>query len=107
MGRMGGVLGRREGAVGGLVLAVVEWVGVAGGMEEGVWEMVEGGLGGGKGRDQGEGRSGLRVGRGREVLERLNADMLWVVEERERVRRGGRGLEKPVVEGVVFGDVDL
>lgn len=109
MGRAGGVLGRREVAVGGLVLGVVEWVGVRGGMEEGVWEMVEGGFGGGggKGGDIGEGRSGLRGGRGREVLEGLNADMLWVVEERERVRRGGRALGKPVVEGVVFGDIDL
>ena len=40
-------------------------------------------------------------------MEGLNADMLRLGEERERVRRGGRGLEKPVVEGVVFGDVDL
>jgi hypothetical protein len=112
MGRVGGLLGRREGAVGGLVLGVVEWVGVGGGMEEGVWEMVEGGAGGGGGRegreaDMGERGRGLMEGRGREVLEGLNADMLWLVEERERVRRGGRGLEKLVVEGVVFGDVDL
>lgn len=104
MGRVGGVLGRREGAVGGLVLGAVEWVGAEGEMEEGLWEMVEGVVGEGGGR---EGRSGLRDGRRREVLEGLNADMLWVVEERERVRRGGRALEKPVVEGVVFGDVDL
>jgi len=94
------------------VLGVVEWVGVGGGMEEGVWEMVEGGAGGGGGRegreaDMGERGRGLMEGRGREVLEGLNADMLWLVEERERVRRGGRGLEKLVVEGVVFGDVDL
>lgn len=112
MGRVGGVAGRREGAVGGLVLGVVEWVGVGGGMEEGVWEMVEGEVGGGGGRegreaDVGERGRGLMEGRGKEVLEGLDADMLWLVEERERVRRGGRGLEKPMAEGVVFGDVDL
>lgn len=119
MGRVGGVLGRREGAVGGLVVGVVEWVGAGGEMEEGVWEMVEGGVGGGDGggrdgggregreRDVGERGRGLLEGREREVLEGLNADMLWLVEERERVRRGGTGLEKPVVEGWVFGDVDL
>jgi hypothetical protein len=75
-----------------LVVTVVRDVGVDGRMEDGVFEML-----GGLVRDR------LDV---REVLEALNADALWLVEERARIKEGGRPLVRPeAMEGVVFRDV--
>lgn len=88
MGRAG-ASERKARGVGGLVEAVVEWVGVGGEMEGGVWDVVA--------------RFGCReAGVGRGVLEGLNADVLWLVEERERVGRGGKGVERPRVGGWEF-----
>ncbi len=81
-------------AVVGLVVAAVEWVGVAAEMEDGVFEML-GGWGDARG------------GEVRRCLEGLNADALWLVEERKRVEGGGVRLKAPRVEGVVFREMDI
>lgn len=83
-------------AVMGLVGAVVEWVGLTGEMEDCIWGLV------GEGLERGDGDA-LRVLR--RVLEGLNADMLWLVEERVRVKKGGEVLERPVFEGVEFPEI--
>lgn len=81
-------------AVVGLVCAVVEWVGVTAEMEDGVFEMV-GEWGGEKG------------GEVRRVLEGLNADALWLVEE-AKLRKEGRGrLEVPGGDGGRFKEVEF
>ena len=97
MGR-GGAKQRGWEAVLGLVGAVVEWVGISGEMEDGVWELVGEGVDGGNGE-------GVRLLRG--VLEDLNADALWLLEEKARLKRGGEVLERPVFEGVEFPEVRL
>lgn len=97
MGR-GGAKQRVWEAVLGLVGAVIEWVGISGEMEDGVWELM------GEGVDRGNGE-GVRLLRG--VLEDLNADALWLLEEKARLRRGGEVLERPVFEGVEFPEVRL
>lgn len=94
MGR-GGAKQRVWEAVMGLIGAVIEWVGISGEMEDGVWELV-----GGEGNGE-----GVRLLRG--VLEDLNADALWLVEEKARLRKGGKVLERPVFEGVEFPEVRL
>lgn len=77
-----------------LLLTIVRDVGVSAEMEDGVFEMLGGLVG-----ERGDVRS---------VLEELNADALWVVEERRRRAKGGERLVKPEeVDGVVFGDVEL
>jgi hypothetical protein len=43
----------------------------------------------------------------RRCLEGLNADALWLVEERKRVEGGGVRLKAPRVEGVVFREMDI
>ena len=96
-----GIAGRRWEALGRLVAEIVKWVGVTAEMEEEVWEMAS--------KDQEAGR-GLCLGGGmelRETLEALNADAMWLIEERGRVRKGGGKLVKPAIEGVVFRDVQL
>ncbi len=76
------------------MVAAVEWVGVGAEMEDGVFEML-GGWG-----DAGGGEV-------RRCLEGLNADALWLVEERKRVEGGGVRLKAPRVEGVVFREMDI
>ena len=78
----------------GLIVTVVRGVGVDWEMEDGVFEML-GGLVGER-RDV------------REVLEGLNADALWLIEEQARIKGGGRALVRPeAAEGVVFRDVSF
>lgn len=77
-----------------LMLVMVKDVGVSAEMEDGVFEML----------------GGLAAERAdvREVLKELNADALWVVEEKARRTRGGERLVKPEgVDWVEFGDVEL
>lgn len=80
-----------------LLLLVVGDVGVNEDMEDGAFEAL-GGLAGER-KDV------------RSVLEGLNADALWLVEEKARRNNGGVKLEKPVkLQGIVgweFADVDL
>lgn len=85
----------------GLVVVIVEYVGITREMEDGVFEML----------------TGEALGRGREVvrecLEGINADMLWLVEEgrewKGKQDDGGerRWKEKPVVKGWEFKDVEF
>ena len=127
--RRGGMKWRVWDGVVELLLGVVRDVGVGDGEgvgEKGVFEMlrpwvVEGGGGreGGKlgrvvkmGVDVKEDWGGaMEEGRRREVREvlgMLNPDVLWLVEERARVRGGGKGMEKPDgVEGREFKDLQL
>lgn len=81
-------------AIVGLLVSVVRDVGVDGEMEDGVFEML-----------------GVLVGERadvREVLEGLNADALWLIEEKERVRGGREVLMRPeAVDGIEFRDVDI
>lgn len=93
-GRSRGAKWKVWDAVVGLVVTVVEWVGVGAEMEDGVFEML-GGWG------------DAREGEVRRCLERLNADALWLVEEKGRMEGGGKRLEVPRVEGVVFAEVDI
>ena len=77
-----------------LLLVVVKDVGVNEGMEDGIFETL-GGLAGE--------REDVRS-----VLEDLNADALWLVEERARRNNGGEKLVKPKgIEGWDFADRDL
>lgn len=81
-------------AVVSLILTIIKDVGIGAEMEDAVFEML-GPLAGERGDI-------------REVLEELNADALWVVEERVRRTNGGERLVKPEgVDGVVFRDVEL
>ena len=96
-----GLAGRRWEALGRLVAGIVKWVGASTEMEEEVWEMAS--------KDQEAGR-GFCLGGGmelKETLEALNADAMWLTEERARVRQGGGILVKPAVEGVVFREVQM
>lgn len=77
-----------------LILVEVRDVGISVEMEDGVFEML-GGV------------AAERVDV-REVLEGLNLDALWIVEEKARRSRGGERLVKPEgVGGVEFRDVEL
>lgn len=79
-------------AVVGLIVTVVRDVGVDGEMEDRIFEML-----GGLVRDRWDVR---------EVLEVLNADALWLVEEQARIEDGGTALDRPeALEGVEFRDV--
>lgn len=81
-------------AVVSLILTIIKDVGIGAEMEDAVFEML-GPLAGERGDIT-------------EVLEELNADALWVVEERVRRTNGGERLVKPEgVDGVVFRDVEL
>ncbi len=94
MGKVRGMKWRVWDAVVGLVLGVVREVGVSAEMEDGVFEML--------GELAGE-REDVR-----EVLEGLNPDALWLVEERARIEAGGKALVKPeAADGVEFRDVDI
>ena len=77
-----------------LLLMVVRDVGVNEGMEDGIFEAL-----------------GSLVGERqdvRSVLEALNADALWLVEEKARRNHGGEKLVKPEgIEGWGFADVDV
>lgn len=86
-----------EGAM-ALLGSVVEWVGVSGEMEDDIWELV------GEGVERGNGES-LRALRG--VLEVLNPDAMWLIEERARLKMGGESMEKPVLEGVEFPSIEF
>ncbi len=77
-----------------LLLTVVRDVGVNEGMEDGIFET----LGGLVGERQDV----------RSVLEALNADALWLVEEKARRKHGGEKLVKPEgIEGWGFADVGV
>lgn len=77
-----------------LLLAMVKNVGVNEDMEDGVFEVL-GGLAG----ERADVRS---------VLDDLNADALWLLEEKARRNNGGPKLVKPEgVEGCEFADLDL
>ena len=97
--RVQGVLGGRgrvfEGVL-GLVGAVVGEVGVGGEVEEGVFEVLERLVGEGAEWGMG-GKGGMGVGEARQAKEALrgNEDWVWLIEERARVRSGGKGLERP------------
>ena len=94
MGR-GGVKQRAWEAVAALIAAVIEWVGISGEMEDVVFEVY--------------GVSIQRVNREaakelRKALEDVNADALWLIEERARLKEGGKVREKPVLEGITFAE---
>ena len=77
-----------------LLLVTVKDVGVSDNMEDGVFETI-GGLA--------EEREDVRS-----VLEDLNADALWLIEEKARMKNGGEALVKPEsVGGWEFKDVGL
>ena len=77
-----------------LLLVAVKDVGVNEDMEDGVFEML--------GDLVGE-REDVR-----RVLEDLNADALWLVEEKARRKNGGAKLVKPEgIEGWEFKDLDF
>lgn len=77
-----------------LLLVTVKDVGVNEYMEDGVFETL--GCLTGERKDV------------RSVLEDLNADALWLVEEKARRKNGGQKLEKPEgIEGWEFADLDL
>ncbi len=77
-----------------LLLVIVKNVGVNESMEDWVFETI-----GGLAREREDVRS---------VLEELNADALWLVEEKARRRDGGEALVKPEgINGWEFADVDL
>ncbi|KAL9059521.1 MAG: hypothetical protein Q9206_001458 [Seirophora lacunosa] len=80
----------------GLVVVMVEYVGVTREMEDDVFELL-GGLALERGR--------VRV---RECLEGVNPDSLWLLEERRRGKRQGGGKwKKPVIQGWDFRDVEF
>ena len=94
-----GILGRRWQALEYLVTSVVEWVGISGEMEDVIWDMID--------RHK-IGSQRLCVSRGKDtvdILKALNADAIWWTEEGDTLRNAGEGMEKPVVEGVVFKDI--
>ena len=77
-----------------LMVTMVKDVGVNEGMEDGLFEML--------GDFAGE-REDVRT-----MLESLNADALWLVEEKARRKSGGEKLVKPEgINGWEFADVDL
>ena len=77
-----------------LLVTTVKDVGVNEDMEDGLFEML--------GSLSGE-REDVRT-----MLEGLNADALWLVEEKARRKSGGEKLVQPEgIEGWDFGDVDL
>lgn len=90
----GGPRKRSWDSLRGLVIAVVQHVGVRMQMEDSIFDML------------GE---HLDVAAGvRQVLEGLNPDFLWLVEEKARMKAGGEKLEKPVVpDGWELWDLDL
>ncbi|KAG8531511.1 uncharacterized protein KY384_003140 [Bacidia gigantensis] len=137
-GRVGGAWWKAWDGIVALIVGVVENVGVSEelGQEDGVFEMLGGYVGGvtdkqvgGLGNREemtGEGKKG----RGKEVvgrfhadedimkherkdqvrncLEGLNPDLLWLFEERGRLRRGGERLKKPSgVLGFEFAELDI
>ena len=71
---------------------------MSGEMEDDIWNLV------GEGVERGNGE-GLRALRG--LLERLNPDALWLIEEQARLKEGGELMGKPVFEGVEFPGVEI
>ena len=124
--RGGGMAWRVWDEVVGLVLGVCWDVGVPeedGGVEA-VFEMLGEYVGGPIGGEKGKGKQGKEVVKReiraeevmgkerreevRECLEELNADLLWLVQERGRVQRGGKRLKKPpAIDGFEFMDLDI
>ena len=92
--RAGGPRKRSWDSLRGLVIAVVQHVGVRMQMEDSIFDML------------GE---HLDVEGVRQVLEGLNPDFLWLVEEKARMKAGGEKLEKPLVvpDGWELWDLDL
>ncbi|KAL9101044.1 MAG: hypothetical protein Q9163_003659 [Psora crenata] len=127
-GRTGGAWWRCWDGVVGLVLSIVRDVGVGelGKGEEGVFEILGPWVGerprrldekaqkrgdGLNQRDKDYEKNMMGSERRLEVracLEGLNADMLWLVEERARIQRGGTKMQKPEgVAGFEFVDLDM
>lgn len=127
--RVGGNWWRAWDAVVGCVVGVVRDVGVADEGEDGVFEILGGYVGGPeqqedeKGGAKSGGKGGGVVVKGKRVgkevmskerreeveqcLKDLNPDILWLLQERGRVQRGGERLKKPVgVAGLEFRDID-
>lgn len=91
--RAGGPRKRSWDSLRGLVIAVVQHVGVRMQMEDSIFDMLG---------------AHLDVAGVRQVLEGLNPDFLWLVEEKARMKAGGGKLEKPLVpDGWELWDLDL
>lgn len=91
--RAGGPRKRSWDSLRGLIIAVVQHVGVRMQMEDSIFDMLG---------------AHLNVAGVRQVLESLNPDFLWLVEEKARMKAGGEKLEKPLVpDGWELWDLDL
>lgn len=91
--RGGGPRKRSWDSLRGLIIAVVQHVGVRMQMEDSVFNILG---------------PHLEVAGVRQVLEGLNPDFLWLVEEKARMKAGGENLEKPLVpDGWELWDLDL
>lgn len=91
--RAGGPRKRSWDSLRGLVIAVVQHVGVRMQLEDSIFDMLG---------------AQLDVAGVRQVLEGLNPDFLWLVEEKARMKAGGEKLEKPLVpDGWELWDLDL
>lgn len=92
-GWRGGMRKRAWESVRGLVIAIIQWVGIRGEMEDGVFEILG---------------SQLASEGVREVLESLNPDQLWLLEERANRKNGVQALlVKPEVEGFILRDLEI
>lgn len=91
--RAGGPRKRSWDSLRGLIIAVVQYVGVRMRTEDSIFDMLG---------------AHLDVAGVRQVLEGLNPDFLWLVEEKARLKAGGEKLERPLVpDGWVLWDLDL
>lgn len=91
--RAGGPRKRAWDSLRGLIIAVVQYVGVRTQMEDSIFDMLG---------------AHLNVAGVRQVLDGLNPDFLWLVEEKARMKAGGEKLEKPLVpDGWELWDLDL
>lgn len=91
--RAGGPRKRTCDSLRGLIIAVVQHVGVRTQMEDSIFDMLG---------------AHLDVAGVRQVLDGLNPDFLWLVEEKARMKAGGEKLEKPLVpDGWELRDLDL
>lgn len=91
--RTGGPRKRTWDSLRGLIIAVVQHVGVRTQMEDSIFDMLG---------------AHLDVAGVRQLLDGLNPDFLWLVEEKARMKSGGEKLEKPPVpDGWELRDLDL
>lgn len=91
--RAGGPRKRTWDSLRGLIIAVVQHVGVRTQMEDSIFDMLG---------------AHLDVAGVRQLLDGLNPDFLWLVEEKARMKSGGEKLEKPPVpDGWELRDLDL